>query len=387
MKIKNNLVRSAELHYTLSILRGSEIIDERKKSKNLILDCGLDSVANSNFPSKITYMLLGNAVNPTPVRRDSGVITLSQSGVTITASGNYFVASDTGRLLKYNDGTGAEVYLTYVSPTQATASRSVGISSVNGTIWYVNQTALDSFVRAGNSAGAGGGDNGTTWVGSVQTLKKTILCGAESGRVTYTEIGFNESSSNTNIFDRDIIVGGITLDDGDQARCMVELIVTYAPTTPLAVANVGTNCDTSGNMQIEGYAMFAFINTSGNVQAGGIENDRLGTGYWSGSSVSLSSVTLQTFGSSLPNRTVYDSPCYARSYTNGNFYRDYTMDLDTSEAIGTLYAVILGSRLDFAGMQNSGCAVTLVFTTPFTKSSIQTFQTVWRMSWNRTLIN
>src|SRR4051812_11153701 len=109
---------------------------------NLILDSGLNKHASTGWASCFSTCIFGNQVGPTPVSRGPGAITFSQATTTITASGGFFVAADTGRLFKFDSGE--ECYLTFVSATQATASISRTVGSGPGTVWYVNQTAVES---------------------------------------------------------------------------------------------------------------------------------------------------------------------------------------------------------------------------------------------------
>lgn len=374
--MKNNLASSAELHYTLSVFRDGKEIKRLPKSKNLILDSGLDKIGTaSNFWAvAFEYMLLGVQASPTPVRRDSGAITLSQSGTTITASSSFFVASDTGRLLKYNDIDGTEVYLTYVSATQATASVSKSVSSVNGTIWYVNQTALESFSNAANTYSTDGGANGTTWSSGTQTLKRTIIGRSEPSDITYTEIGFNSTSSNSNIFDRDVITGGLSLLAGDQVRCTVQVIVTWSPITPASISNVGTGLDTTGNAQLESGLRLPYVASAGYSQG------EIGptSSYIAVLSNGASFVTFSTSTESSSN-AYYNKASTVSSYTNGTFYRSHSAVIDVNNANTTL----CGFSLGYGGSRS----FTTIFNSTFTKTSAQTLSITFRWVWGRTLTN
>ena len=378
--MKNILRKSIELHYTLSVLRNGKVIKTLPKSRNLILDSGLNNHATVDLPGLFNAMLLGATPSPTPVRRDSGAVTLSQSGTTITASGNFFQTTDTGRLLKYNDVPGTEVYLTYVSATQAIASLTASVSSINGTIWYVNETALDDATPVTtNTRNGGAALNGTSWSGAVQTLKRTLVTSPVGAPVTFTEIGFNTNGANTNIFDRDIITGGVSLLTGDQARCTVEVITTYSPTTPLAQGNVATGFDSSGNIQLEG-GLFPFIDSNGDGVAGILSVNGFIFGAIS------DTFSLQPFDSTSSGilRNGDNLSIVGSGYTAGSFKRDYSGMLAISQANTTITALAWGSG---NGPHQTYCALTQKLTTPFTKTSVQTLAATLTFSWGRTLIN
>jgi hypothetical protein len=384
-----HLKSSHELHYQLSVLDSAgNVVQELPVSKNLILDSGLDSVGTlATLPTLIGFVLFGTAASPTPVRRDSGAVTISQSGTTATASASFFSAADVGRLIKYNNGPATEVYITaFTSATVVTVGTSATIASINATVWYVNETALDTFYASSSALDSGGSAHGTTWSGNVQTMKRTLISAPVAGPVTLTEIGFNGTGANSNLFDRDIIVGGISLVTGNIARVVVTLITTFTPTTPLSVSNVATGFNSAGTLQIEsaynpngGVSCFADINTSGYTTG---EAQSVTPNILDASIALTAAFTQQAFSTTVASNSaagVSSDGGTLASYTNGHFYRDKTHTWSVGAANTTIYGFALGwSNYRF---------ISLLLTSSFAKSNSQTLSITWRLSWGRTLAN
>ncbi len=362
---------------------------------NLILDSGLNKIASNAWQTCWEYCLFGNQVSPEPVQRTSGAITFTVVGTTCTASGNFFVSQDTGRLIKFNDVNGQEFYLTYVSATVATLSGtpSPGIVAETGKIWYVNQTALQSLYSTTNAYDSAGGANGTSAIDNVVTYKRTFVGGAVSGGpITFTEIGFSNSGSNANIFDRDIITGGITLVDGDIPLAVATLIITFGTTTQDAVGNVATGYDSSGTKVISGmrYAtsvgsLIGFVNGNGTT-GGSPSNDQWEPAFAASAQFYclMADFTLPAFsnglGVSLGSGTGGDVAATIASYSNGSFYRDCVFAFSISAANGLIYG--------FGQGVNPGLLVWMLkLTTPFTKLSSQTLTFTFRKTWQRILLN
>lgn len=379
-----NLASRNELRYKFQVRRNGVVISERPWVSNLIQDCGMDQVAGNYWCSLITYMAVGSAVSPVPVRRDSNAVTISIASHTATASGSYFQAGDVGRILKLNDVPGTERYITgFTNSTAVTLGGAVAtVPPINGTVWYVNETAMTSQLSSAALASTDGGANGTSWAGNVATYKKTIILPAVSSGVVLTEIAFSVNGVNVNVFDRDVITGGVALSPGDQPSAIVELIKTIIPATAISVGNVATGYDSSGMLQVEavqsGFALTQ-INTNGSVSGGApfLEAPQDNNGQVGAIS---STFTLQAFSIAPGPSAIGTSVGFTTSaYTPGSFFVDKLFGFSVSQANYTIYGlslVLTGSR-----------CVTLLLTTPFTKLSTQILTGSWRYSWFRVLVN
>lgn len=354
---------------------------------NLIQDVGLDLLGNTPSANCWSVALFGDAVSPVPTRRNTGVVTVSQSGNTLTASGTYFLSSDVGRLFKFDSGN--EVYVTaFTDSTHVTCNGpSTTVSASPGTMWYVNESSLTSVYSTTATYGANGGDNGSSVSINVVTDKRTFVGPAVSGApVTLTEIGFNSTSANTNVFDRDIISGGITLSIGDQPLAVAELVRTFNPHTSTAAGNVGTGFNSAGNcilcgMASAGYSTIA-SNGNSNTSNIGLEFNAAGNANFI-YGISDPAVTLPAFNNGIgPNLGSFlvstASNPVVPAYSSGNYFRDANTVFGLTDAIGTFYAFIYHFT-DAAWCQ--------VLTTPFAKAGTQILTVGFRRSWQRVLAN
>lgn len=353
---------------------------------NLILDSGLNKLGTTILWNNAwSFCLFGNPVSPTPVRRDSLTTTFTTVGTACTASVGFFTSADVGRLIKFNDATFQECYIgAFISATAVTllTAPSPVITATSATIWYVNETALDTFYASTNTYGTNGGDNGTSAAGNITTYKRTFVGTAIAGApVTLTEIGFSNSASNSNIFDRDIIAGGVTLQIGDQPLAIAQLILTLTPNTSTAAGNVATGFNSAGNMilcgtQAAGATVIPQVNSSGvTVNSSGTMEPA------NGMQVSLvtATFTLPAFsngiGTLITPQTAPDSFLNG-TYSAGNFFRDATSTWGVASGNGSIF-----------GIQAQNTCWVQLFTSSFVKASTQTLTFTMRLSWQRALVN
>jgi hypothetical protein len=397
--IMGNLVSSCEFRYQLEIIdKGGNVKFRQPWRSHMISDWGMDNLFTSfNYADGFLYINVGNAVSPTPVRRDSAPITFTQTGNAVVASGNFFLNADVGRILKYNDGPGTEVYITGWTDAQhiTVSGPSASIGPNTGTIWYVNRLTLDSVVSnmSGNLYGTTGGDNGTLFGTNTVTLYRKIIGATCTSPTTLTEIGFNQAGYYQNMWDMDIITGGVAVTNGDQAVASCQLVITYADTTPLAVGNVASGYDSSGTFQIE---TLGVTNTASYFQPYQqiILPDGSSSSYYNqfgpyapalfttvtaAFTQSVYSATAATIAQTDPGIGTKGTQL---AYTNGSFFRDTYYKYLLAESNATIYGLALVSNGDAAHRGAS-----LLFTTPVTKNSTQTLDFTVRKSLQRILVN
>lgn len=390
---------SNQFRYKLEIMRDGRAVSEAPFRDNMLTDFGLDDIATNGQGGWLMCLnspRLGNGVSPCPIRRDSGAITFTQSGTTLTANSTFFVAGDTGKLFKFGTGSsGLETYLTYVSGTQCTTSTSATVSTPTiGTIWYVDQSALTGYISElswSNDSGADKNFSSASVLGDTVTImhQKVFNSSAFGSGTSVTEIGFNiYYSRGNNLYDLDIVNPPVAFMPGDQARVTIQLIQTISGITPFSVSNVGTGYDSSGTAQIESTGLLdgliQHVDSSGNVTGQGQYDpqDRLSTVFVFRSA---GFTPLQSFNANQGGVYAHAEPGYATqsswtadSYGTGNHYRDVVALFDISTGNGTIYAVSFGG---------SYRGYTIIFNTPFTKTSMQTLRFTFRKSWSRVLVN
>lgn len=371
--------------YKFGFIRGGKTVMVTDWKNNLILDSGLDLMGTNAFASVFQNALLGDQVSPTPTSRNSGSVTFTTVGTTCTASGGFFVAQDVGRLIKFDDTDGQERYITgFTSSTVITlgSAPSPAITAQTASVWYVNQTALESLYSTTTTYSAAGGANGTSWIGDTRTMKRTFTFPAISGApVTLTEIGFNINTSNSNLFDRDIIVGGIGLIIGDIPLAVTELIQTFSPIVPTSQGNVATGYDSSGQYQLcDAIQELASVNGSGGTT---------GSGALDANTNSMGNMGLTTVAFSFPAFNTNFAPggflgpdaLSIAGYTSGSFFRDKTCSFSIAAGNGTIAGIIYIT----GGAASTSWAYK--FTSTFVKSASQSLDLTCRWSWQRILQN
>lgn len=392
-----NLHQKTILRYNIALIRKGEVVSKSAFRDNMITDAGLNKYASENgWLSCLNNPIVGDSVSPNPITRSSGVTTFTQSGTTITASASFFQSGDTGRLFKYGalgTSNGLEVYLTYVNATTATASISATVSTPEaGTVWYVNISALVAPVAGltwskNNNASENFVSAGTVGAICTVTHQTVFYSSAFSANLTLTEIAFNDSSVNSNVFDRDLISPPVAVLIGDQAVVTVQLIIEYSPITPSAVGNVGTGYDSSGDIQIESLGLtqnglgIQYFNSAGSIvqSTGSMEASQA-----TSCTAFLSTFSFVTFNanSGTSRTATFNTSATLQTYGTGNFYRDTVYVFDASSFNSTVYGLGWG-----ANYNNAFGYVTQKFTTPFTKSNLQTLTLTFRKSWQRVLTN
>lgn len=368
--------------------------------KNLILDNGLNNVAGSAWVDCITYAAVGSGTNPT--QRDSGATTFTVASGTVTASAGFFVSQDTGRLLKLD--TGEEYYLTYVNATSCTVTGPDAAAS-EGTVWYVNDTQLQTELKRSNSYSLLNAGNGSAWSGSPLyqwTFTRTFIFSAEAGPVTYNEVGWSTGANPTALFGRDVLLSGDSLTAGQQYVISVELTLAVAPNAQVAQSDVGTGCDTTGtaiweNAQCQtgnpSITAFKYINSNGSTSGSAAGGDlwaepSTGGGVGKMIGVGTATFTLAT-NTGLGDQSVsgfsFGNAAFVGAYVAGSFERKFNLAYSVASIVGTLYGVTVSCRGGGGSPKSRGW--THKFTTPFAKSGLQTFTVEVTFTWGRILTN
>ena len=370
--------------------------------KNLVLDQGLNALARATTNGLQTtpaqsflHCKLGGGTAPNSIA--SGAITFTQSGNTLTASGNFFSNTNptnmVGGLFKWGTGgNGAETYITaYISPTQVTVNDAATVSTPDvGTVWQVQRLTLydTSGIPAGaknsNTYQTNSGDNGTTYLNNTITFKRTFLFPQQVSQYTVNEIGWsptNTSPNETFLCGRAVLSSSDVVGTGFYYVVILELTFTYTPGTPVAVIDVGTNINTAGTAMIERWNLRT-VDANGGVTSTDtnldqtLESIALPTATYSQQSTIQQSSNV-TWGSRLQVQTNV-------AWTYGG-----TVGKMTATAVGSLSA--LGQTIYGVGgysANNSRVSFDVKFTTPFV-IAVSSFQPTITLTafYTRLLIN
>jgi len=375
--------------------KSGQTVKESPWQENLILNQGLNGLAQStavaavkSFPAScFTYCLVGSGSNPNSVA--SGAITFTQdnggglAGTTLTASGNIFTLAMVGQLFKWGTGSGGvETYITaFTSATKVSVDTTALITvPAVGTIWNVTQTALQAYLYTNNSFLTGSGDCGTTLSGVQATHQRTFKFNQKGSPYTVNEIGYNGPAGGTAVVGRLVLSAGDVVSTSQFYVVILQFICTYAPATPQAASNVGTNIDTTGTLALEciGPLSSAQVGSNGGT---GVTGTLEGNAALSWFYVTYSQNGVPaTSGSGLANSGVQlDVQTWAYASALGK--QTLTSVASTTTAGQTLYGCGIGAAVGQTSMD-------VKFTTPQTAPT-GSFQpnTVWFAIYTRVLTN
>lgn len=389
-----NINNKASINYKIQILENGEVVSERPFKHNLILDVGLDSVAVRSWANCFTYCALGTGSDP--VKRDSAATTASQTTTTVTSSGNFFEAADVGRLLKFDSGE--EVMITgFTSATVVTVADSATVASSEFTIWYVNRTGLQTELVRFNSKSTDGGDNSTGFTSNVLTLKRTFLSAAFGSAATVTELGWSWAGAGS-LFGMDTLGAGDAVGIGQQYKVVVELALTFSPTTQQTIVDYGNNGFNTAGLEIWAYSGFNSSGVSGIASLDYVDsngNTIVGDGSRpSGMEPSAQSVlNIHTATFTLPSSindgvttNVGGQPLNSTGYTSGAFTLTKTAVAAVGGYNGSIFGFSVGGSNN--NFYTTGPAfITQKFTATQTKDSDHELRLSAVYSWGRNLTN
>lgn len=378
--------QAAAVHYRVDVIDAAtgRLIRRLPRRRNLILDQGLDGIAVRSWALAFRYAAVGTGTTPT--KRDSGAVTVSRAGFTLTASAGFFEAADVGRLFKFDSGEEVRISA-YTDSTHVTTSTSGTIAAAEGTVWYVNQTALITETKRTGTYAQDGGSNGSAFSGDTYTHKRTFLFAAESGTVTYREIGWSHDvGSGANLFGRDLLAGaGVTLVAGQQLRVVVELSVAYSPASSVVMGEVGT-----GGISTVGTCGLESINTT---NAGFVEANGEGSNFGapgvldpSGGGVifaATDSAAIAPISTSIPGVSgpLTNKTITLGSYSAGSFTLTKSATFNVSEANSSaIRSLVLSRSGGYTGFR-------VRLDSAQTKTSAQTLTIGFTFSWGRILSN
>ncbi|MBW7895150.1 MAG: hypothetical protein H3C27_08550 [Opitutaceae bacterium] len=356
------------------------------RKRNLILDAGLDRAALSTWPDLFANAAVGTGTNP--VKRDSGAVTFSRAGDVVTASAGFFEAGDVGRLIKWD--TGEEDYISaFTSGTEVQTIGSGTIAAAEGTIWYVDRTALQTETKRSNTYGTDTGDNGTTFASAALTHKRTFIFSEEVAPITYNEIGWSWTATpGANLFGMDLISGGVSLLAGQKLKVIVELTLDLSPAASTPWSNVITGWSQDGDCSFESVppdinAVGSFVQASGATSNQTFGRSALEPSHTKVVIVSTLSDALVGITASQISTTggIIEKLAPPASYITGSFSRDFTVQFTDAEANSTaIRSLILG--------QNSLVRVfRVLLDAPETKDSDHSLSITFTLTWGRVLVN
>ena len=394
MKLSLSILENAQGAYRRRIRRANGTRTPWSRwERNLILDIGMNQLftggSNSPWSAMASHAQVGTG-NLAVERQTNGTgITLSQATNQVTASGSFFLSTDVGAILKYgSSGTaGAEQYITgYTSAFVVTVSSSATVAPTDGTVWQVQQVALQTFAA---------GDNGTYEADVVTfsaagtpkiSFKRGFQFPAAGGSVTYRELGFGWQNSG-NLWSRVLVPGsGDALTVGQIYEVEYLLTVFFpAGAAQAAIGDLsGGAWNTAGTYMLE--TLYGMKQTIG----GGGSCAWLDPGGTAGAYVSLATAnwTQQTVvqQGDLGDHYSFLAQCDSvatGSYAAGSFTITHTAHWNILTAVATITGIC---AINANGQQHfSGW--TVKFTTPIAKDNSHTVDLTSTVTAARILAN
>lgn len=256
----------------------AQVVDSRTRKvkqdcgwqPNLILNGGFEGIQNYSTAQQTVYAVCGTGTTPT--QDDSGTTTAAQSGTTVTLSGGSFVFSsgNAGDTIKWDTGQEARI-VSYTNTTTVTVHSSATVSAGEFTLYRTSQSILASEISPTirtNTYLTGTGNTETTYdaANGIQKNRRTYDFAAETGSVTYTEVGFSRLGTlNAALFSRVLLASSLSLVAGDQLRLIYEVEYTLTPYAPRAISTTITGWGTlDGDEMCEHFGLH-YISSTGST--------------------------------------------------------------------------------------------------------------------------
>lgn len=372
VKVKQKLGNEVTLHV---IKPDGRRIKVAEKLPNLITELGMSRIGQQDLkeiftPASSSVVECQWGDDNTSNSIDSGAITASQTGTTITASSGIFTLAMEGDLIKYDSGE--EVYLqTYVSATEFTALTSETIASSEFTVYDVDRTQLENLVQTTKTLNAT-----STFVIDAGIAKGTavFIFSAVGSAGTVREIGW-ESYAQSAISAR-VVVPDVALSIGDQLEVTTEFSVTQGYQTTTALDPTTGEGDFTGDIQVENPAIFGIGNSSNmqinSTSAAGLINETL---------------AFVAYGSKQRHNLVdgYESASVSAAPTSAPWVRNKTWTFSSGEMNSTnIRGFIIGTGGN-SSEQDAGLKIN--FDAAQTKTNLQTMTVVVPFTWDRNLSN
>lgn len=182
---------------------------------NIILDQGLNRwVTSSDIVYMDDYCMVGTGTQV--LYRDSGEVTFSQAGTTVTSSASFFVSGDVGGIIKADSGEEARIIsLTSATEVEVDISRTVATTEFG--IHYTHQTGLAHQVMEHYNGNAPHPTfNGVDTV----TFTKTHRFAPATAAYSISEVSYGPSSGFA--FGMVNLAEAVDLDVGDELVVTIE---------------------------------------------------------------------------------------------------------------------------------------------------------------------
>lgn len=377
----------------VSVVQNGIILREYPPIRNLILNNGLDAVASYEFTTLMDYAVAGTGTTATEVNSGADTITTAAGTATLSNTG-YLTgdANDVGRTFKCASSGNTYKVTAFINTTQCSVTPATSEGPDTFTLYQTNQTGLTAEVKRTNTWLTGAPNCQTSTTGNLTTMTRTYDFSAESGSVTYNEVGFSRTATaGANLFSRIKLPSGVPLTAGQQLRLKYSLQIGISPSSPLTYGTspiVGWPTGTGTLQCLE--IPISYVATTGYSSAGynaidGKYYEQYGApsvvGGYPALWISTDSSAHTSYGAyAVVGGTTAALAFSLSTYTNGTYTRDKSCTFAVGQANRTDW------RSFFLGQTNGNTlAYRFLFDSAQTKLSTYTLTLGFRLSWNRVL--
>jgi hypothetical protein len=239
---------------------------------NIILNAGMNAVADRYWANCFTSCALGDSATPTIV--SGGATTASQSNVTVTLSGGSFTftntATDAGKLFRFSTGQVVRI-VSVQSSTSATVNLSQIVASTTFSVYQTTQTALGNELVRSSTIFNGSGGCGTTMTppGTVVMRRSFDFPVQVVGSAFYREVGLSwVPTAGGALFSRVVLPAIVEVKKNFFPRLAYEFTLNLMPAAPVGVTAVFSGwpiapaTDTDGQASLEDWGI-AIVNNDG----------------------------------------------------------------------------------------------------------------------------
>lgn len=331
-----------------------------------------------------TYLAIGSGNNPNSFA--SGAVTCTQSGTTVVSSSGFFTPAMIGGIIKYGTGSGGtEQYITgYTSAFIITVSSSAIVSTPTVfTVWQVQQTALQTPLYFTNNYRTLTADNQTTYTTGTVIHQRTFINPAQSSSYNVNELGWQISATGASLNGRIVLSSTDVVSPSDYYLVVMTLSISYSPSTPLSVGNVGTGFNSSGKLMIE-YFSTATVNSDGTTSLEGCLDSQT-----SNHCTANAFITTYSQAGSVGSATPPVTGITVLNMGNGNWTYAGSIGLSTitlSQTSSHSAHTCFGFGLTYSGLVSAPCLDILLTSTFSTPTAFNT-NSVWSCLYSRTLVN
>jgi hypothetical protein len=377
----------------VSVVQNGIILREYPPIRNLILNNGLDAVASYEFTTLMDYAVAGTGTTATEINSGADTITTAAGTATLSNTG-YLTgdANDVGRTFKCATSGNTYKVTAFINTTQCSVSPATSEGPDTFTLYQTNQTGLTAEVKRTNTWLTGAPNCQSSTTGNLTTMTRTYDFSAESGSITYNEVGFSRTvTSGANLFSRIKLPSGVALTAGQQLRLKYSLQIGISPTSPLTYGTspiVGWPTATGTLQCLE--IPISYVGTNGYSSAGynaidGKYYEQYGApsvvGGYPAVWISTDSAAHSSYGAAAYAAGTTSALAFSLStYTNGTYTRDKSCTFAVGQANRTDW------RSFFLGQTNGNTlAYRFLFDSAQTKLSTYTLTLGFRLTWNRVL--